>query len=214
MLNDALIQLLLVFGLTWLASLGLVYLTLSRQRLAEPARGKGQAIGLACLPAFWAVSLAIRLDDPTFFFWCLACGALLFMMALDDWAFRSVETVDLFLYAGLVLAHFLLFGRPILVSRLVICLVMAAICLAILRLYPQGFGEGDAWVITLSAFLCGLGFYPRVFLVGLALALVQALLDSLWVGTLSRRPIPLVTWLNIGLALSLVIWPRALDQWL
>ncbi|MFP5526948.1 hypothetical protein ACLGL1_00505 [Peptococcus simiae] len=214
MLNNTLIQLLLVFGLTWLANLGLVHLTLSRQRLAEPVMAEGWAIGLAGLPALWAVALAIRLDDPVFFFWSLAAGALLLMMALDDWAFRSVETIDLRLYAGLVLIHFFLFDRPILASRLVISLVMAAICLAILRLYPQGFGKGDAWVITLSAFLCGLGFYPRVFLVGLSLALVQALLDSLWVGALSRRPIPLVTWLNIGLALSLVIWPQGLDQWL
>ncbi|MFM9414464.1 hypothetical protein ACKQTC_08805, partial [Peptococcus simiae] len=140
MLNDALIQLLLVFAVTWLASLGLVYWTLSRQRLAEPVIGKGQALGLACLPALWAVSLAIRLDNPSLFFWSLACGALLFIMALDDWAFRSVESIDLLLYTGLVLLHFFLFGRPVLVSRLVICLVMAAICLAILHLYPQGFG--------------------------------------------------------------------------
>lgn len=214
MFNDPLIKNLLVFALAWLASLGLIHLARYRQGLARAALTRGRAFGLAFLPATWALLLANRVTDTTFFSWCLACGALLFLMAYDDWVFRSVATGDLVLYAGLVLAQYILFGRPLFLSRLLIALVMGGISLVILRLYPQGFGQGDAWVIGLSAFLCGTGFYPQVFLLGLGLALIQAIGHSLWLGALSRYPIPLVTWLNAGLALSLLLWPTDLDQWI
>lgn len=144
----------------------------------------------AIFPAFWSIAIFSRTADARLAAWYVLLGCLLFLLAYDDFAYRSILTVDLLALAGLVGVEVLVWQTPVMTSRLIMVALALVIILPVLYFYPQGFGEGDGWVIGLSAFLCGAGFYPRIFLISIILALLQGIIDSIWVGAVSCKPVP------------------------
>ena len=199
----------LIFLSVWTSCSGLALFALRRRQEAIALSVKYIVLP-AVFPAFWSIAIFSRTADTRLAAWYLLLGCLLFLLAYDDFAYRSILTVDLLALAGLIGVEVLVWQTPVMTSRLIMVALALVIILPVLYFYPQGFGEGDGWVIGLSAFLCGAGFYPRVFLISIILALLQGIIDSIWVGAVSRKPVPLVSWLAIGLLVGLLIWPDAL----
>lgn len=199
----------LIFLATWIMCSGLAIFALQRRQETIVMSVKYVFLP-AILPAFWSIAIFSRTADSRLAVWYLLLGCLLFLLAYDDFAYRSILTVDLLALAGLIGVEVIVWQTPIMTSRLIMVALALVIILPVLYFYPQGFGEGDGWVIGLSAFLCGAVFYPRIFLISIILALLQGIIDSIWVGAVSRKPVPLVSWLAIGLLIGLLIWPDAL----
>lgn len=138
------------------------------------------------------------------------CSIPLALLALEDARSHHVSDGMQLLLALITLGGSFYFDGADISSRLFAVLVFGGMTFLLNRLFPHGLGEGDVIFVAITAYGSGIFYYPRLFLSGLCLALLAALINGLRHDNYRSIPIPLVTYLVFGLWLGWTIWPQSL----